>query len=95
MYVLSSLIEPNFPPPSPFFGFQAIKKHDDDSLKQSIPLIKSAASDVGVLAPLDVFRVLEGSATVYAMTLMALCGVHGRKKMVQLLLDEGASKSIY
>ena len=30
---------------------------------------------------------------VYAMTLMAFCGVHGHKDMVQLLLDEGAGKS--
>jgi len=27
---------------------------------------------------------------VYSMTLLALCGFHGRKEMVDLLLQEGA-----
>ena len=40
------------------------------------------------------FRVMEGSKIVYTMTLMAFCGVHGRKEILQFLLDEGASKSI-
>jgi len=46
----------------------------------------------GVPTPLDVFLMMQKSGMIYAMTLMAFCGFHRQKKMVQLLLDEGASK---
>ena len=79
---------------SPIFHLQASERHDYDSLKHSISEMKAAASTKGDLEPLDVFRVLEWSESVYAMTLVAFCAVHGRKEMVQLLLEEGASKSL-
>ena len=77
---------------------QASKGQDYESFKQSISKLKAVARDPStqkILTPLDVFRVLEGSGMVYAMTLMAFCGVHGQKEMVQLLLNEGASKLMY
>ena len=45
-----------------------------------------------IRTPLDVFRVMDTSQLIYAMTLMAFCGFHGQKEMVQLLLDAGASE---
>ena len=54
--------------------------------------MKSVASAHGILAPLDVLHVLQGSGMVYAVTLMAFSGVHGKKELVRLLLDEGASE---
>ena len=45
----------------------------------------------GILTPLDVFQVMEGSGMIYAMTLLAFCGLKGRKDMVELLLNEEAS----
>jgi len=45
---------------------------------------------------LNACRLTMGNGMVYSMTLLALCGFHGRKEMVDLLLQEGAgSYSFY
>ena len=54
--------------------------------------MKSVASDLGICAPLDVYRMLEEGGIGYVMTLMAIGGVYGQEKAVELILSEGASK---
>ena len=44
-------------------------------------------------ASLDTCRLIEKSGVAYSMSLLALCGFHGRQDMVDLLLDEGAGNS--
>jgi len=39
---------------------------------------------------LNVCRVTKRNGALYSMSLLALCGFHGRKDMVDLLLEEGA-----
>ena len=39
---------------------------------------------------LDTCRLIEKSGVTYSMSLLALCGFHGRKDMVDLFLKEGA-----
>ena len=41
-------------------------------------------------ASLNTCRLIEKSGVTYSMSLLALCGFHGRKDMVDLLLEEGA-----
>ena len=90
-FISKSLQHYNLTPPYNFH-LQAIEEHDLESVKQSISRIKTAASAWGVSAPLDVFYVLKRSGMVYVMSLIAFSGVHGQKEIVELLLDEGASK---
>ena len=44
-------------------------------------------------AVLDTCRLIEKSGVEYSMSLLALCGFHGREEMVDLLLEEGAGNS--
>ena len=39
---------------------------------------------------LDTCRLIEKSGVTYSMSLLALCGFHGKEDMVDLLLKEGA-----
>ena len=41
-------------------------------------------------ASLNTCRLMEKSGVAYSVSLLALCGFHGRKEMVDLLLKEGA-----
>ena len=47
----------------------------------------------GSSALLDTCHFMEKKGVTYSMSLLALCGFHGRKDMVDLLLDEGAGNS--
>ena len=69
---------------------QAIESGDFSSFKRSISKMKEVAYHT--LTPLDVYRVVEGSGMVYAMTLLALCGFHGRYDMVNSLVDEEGAR---
>ena len=51
-------------------------------------------SEAGSSAPLDTCRLMEKSGVAYSMSLLALCGFHGRNHMVDLLLKEGAGNSV-
>ena len=42
---------------------------------------------------LDTCRVIEKSGVEYSMSLLALCGFHGKLKMVDILLEEGAGNN--
>ena len=44
----------------------------------------------GSQVSLDTYRLMEKSGVTYSMSLLAFCGFHGRKDMVDLLLEEGA-----
>jgi len=44
---------------------------------------------------LDVCRVTSRNGVIYSMTLLALCGFHGRKDMVDLLLEKGAGMIVW
>ena len=69
---------------------QAIESGDFSSFKRSISKMKAVAYHT--LTPLDVYCVVEGSGMVYAMTLLALCGFHGRYDMVNSLVDEEGAR---
>ena len=43
--------------------------------------------------PLDTRRRIESGGLIYSMSLLAFCGFHGRKNMVDLLLKEKAGNS--
>ena len=47
-------------------------------------------SEGGASALLNTCHLMEKSGVTYSMSLLALCGFHGRKNMVELLLKEGA-----
>ena len=47
-------------------------------------------SESGSSLLLDTCHLIEKSGVAYSMSLLALCGFHGRKEMVDLLLKEGA-----
>ena len=49
-------------------------------------------SEAGSSALLDTCHLMEKSGVAYSMSLLAFCGFHGRKEMVDLLLMEGAGK---
>ena len=49
-------------------------------------------SEAGSSASLDTCCLMEKSGVAYSMSLLALCGFHGRKDMVDLLLRKGAGK---
>jgi len=65
---------------------QAIEIGNISTFEQSIQEMKKSSAT----APLNACRLTKGNGMVYSMTLLALCGFHGRKKMVDLLLQEGA-----
>ena len=46
-----------------------------------------------LLEPLDRCRLIEKRDVIYSMSLLALCGFHGRKDMVDLLLQKGAGNA--
>ena len=50
-------------------------------------------SESGSSLLLDTCHLIEKSGVAYSMSLLALCGFHGRKEMVDLLLKEGAGNS--
>ena len=50
-------------------------------------------SEAGCSAVLDTCRVIEKSGVEYSMSLLALCGFHGKLKMVDVLLEEGAGNN--
>ena len=50
-------------------------------------------SEGGSSTPLDICRLTEKRGVAYSMSLLALCGFHGRKDMVDLLLKEGAGNT--
>lgn len=67
---------------------KAIEKGDYEGFEESITEIKAEAEKPEFLAqfenrefhsPLDLFDVLDRSKQIYAMTLMAFCGVHGQR----------------
>ena len=71
---------------------QAIEIGNISTFEQSIQEMKKS----GTTAPLNACRLTKGNGMVYSMTLLALSGFHGRKEMVDLLLQEGAgSYSFY
>ena len=47
----------------------------------------------GSSAVLDTCRLMERSGVEYSMSLLALCGFHGKIKMVDVLLKEGAGNN--
>ena len=67
---------------------QAIEEQDTPTLKQAIKELKTAGGGLVVL--LDTCRLIRKSGVAYSVSLLALCGFHGRKDMVDLLLKEGA-----
>ena len=50
-------------------------------------------SEGGSFPSLDTCRRIESSGFVYSMSLLAFCGFHGRKDMMDLLLKNGAGNS--
>ena len=50
-------------------------------------------SEGGSSALLNTCRLMEKSGVTYSMSLLALSGSHGRKDMVDLLLEEGAGNT--
>ena len=50
-------------------------------------------SEAGFFPSLDTRRHIESGGLMYSISLLALCGFHGRKSMVDLLLKEGAGNS--
>ena len=50
-------------------------------------------SEAGSFPSLDTRRRIESGGLIYSMSLLAFCGFHGSKKMVDLLLKEGAGNS--
>ena len=47
-------------------------------------------SEGGSSALLDTCHLIEKCGVTYSMSLLALCGFHGKEDMVDLLLKEGA-----
>ena len=50
-------------------------------------------SESGSSAVLDTCRLIERSGVTYSISLLALCGFHGRMEMVDLLLEQGAGNT--
>ena len=67
---------------------QAIESEQLSTLEDTVREMKELKH--GSSAPLHTCRVIENSGVAYSMTLLALCGFHGRKEMVDLLLQEEA-----
>jgi len=49
----------------------------------------------GSAAQLNACHIIVENGVNYAVTLLAFCGFHGRKDMVELLLKEGAGMAMY
>jgi len=73
--------------------YQAIENDEMSALKQAIQKMKESAD--GSSASLNTCRLIKKSGVTYSMSLLALCGFHERKEMVDLLLKEGAGTSTY
>ena len=73
--------------------YQAIENDEMSALKQAIQEMKESAD--GSSASLNTCRLIKKSGVTYSMSLLALCGFHERKEMVDLLLKEGAGTSTY
>ena len=50
-------------------------------------------SEAGSFPSLDTRRRIEGGGLIYSMSLLALCGFHGREDMMKLLLHNRAGNS--
>ena len=50
-------------------------------------------SEGGSSALLNSCRLIKKSGVAYSMSLLALCGFHGKIEMVNLLLEEGAGNT--
>ena len=48
----------------------------------------------GSSAILNICRLMEKSGVAYSMSLLALCGFHGRKEMAVMLLTQGAGNAV-
>ena len=70
---------------------QAIEDGEISKLEQAIQEMKE--SENGSSALLDTCRLIEKSGVTYSISLLALCGFHGRKEMVYLLLEQGAGNN--
>ena len=70
---------------------QAIEDGEISKLEQAIQEMKE--SENGSSALLDTCRLIEKSGVTYSISLLALCGFHGRKEMVDLLLEQGAGNN--
>ena len=73
--------------------YQAIENDEMSALKQAIQEMKESAD--GSSASLNTCRLIKKRGVAYSMSLLALCGFHERKEMVDLLLKEGAGTSTY
>ena len=51
------------------------------------------ASEAGSFPSLDTRRHIVKGGLLYSMSLLAFCGFHGRKDMMDLLLENGAGNS--
>ena len=51
------------------------------------------ASEGGSSALLNTFRLIKKSGVAYSMSLLALCGFHGRKDMLDVLLEDRAGNT--
>ena len=67
---------------------QAIEDGEVPKLEEAIQEMKE--SEGGCSALLNTCHLIEKSGVTYSMSLLALCGFHGRKNMVDLLLQKGA-----
>ena len=73
--------------------YQAIENDEMSALRQAIQKMKESAD--GSSASLNTCRLIKKRGVAYSMSLLALCGFHERKEMVDLLLKEGAGTSTY
>ena len=48
----------------------------------------------GSSALLNICRLIKQSGVAYSMSLLALCGFHGRKEMAIMLVNQGAGNAI-
>ena len=71
--------------------YQAIENDEMSALKQAIQEMKESAD--GSSALLNTCRLIKKRGVAYSMSLLALCGFHGRKEMVDLLLQEEAGNA--
>ena len=70
---------------------QAIEDGETSKLEEAIKEMKESES--GSSAVLDTCRLIERSGVTYSMSLLALCGFHGRMEMVDMLLEQGAGNT--
>lgn len=73
-------------------SLQAIECGDISSLEKAIHELKDCRD--GSPEMLNAQRLTTGNGVKYYMTLLAFCGFHKRKDMVDLLMKEGAGTCI-